>query len=47
MWGHSGAVYDLLALTDHSVASCGADHMVSLWKDGQVQSEIRFRKNNQ
>lgn len=61
MLGHSGAVHDLLALSENSVASCGADNLVKtmdnavvrppwltprlnqviLWKDGQVQSELR------
>jgi len=41
MLGHSGAVYDLIALSDNSVASCGADSLVVLWKDGRVQSELR------
>jgi len=29
MLGHSGAVYDLIALSDNSVASCGADSLVN------------------
>lgn len=65
MLGHSCAVHDLVALTENSVASCGADNLVNhlrshsfsfhilihpftlghpqviLWKDGNVQSELR------
>jgi WD40 repeat protein len=41
MWGHSEAVYDLLALSDSSMASCGGDGLIILWKDGRIQSEIR------
>ncbi|KAL6068528.1 regulation of autophagy [Balamuthia mandrillaris] len=43
MLGHSGAVYSLLPCSNESFASCGADGLVILWKDGVVQSEMRNR----
>lgn len=41
MWGHSDAVYDMVALSDSALCSCGADGLVILWKDGREQTEIR------
>ncbi len=41
MWGHSDAVYDVVALSDSSLCSCGADNLAILWKDGREQTEIR------
>ncbi len=42
MWGHSDAVYDMVALSDSALCSCGADGLVILWKDGREQTEIRY-----
>jgi len=41
MLAHSDAVNLLISLNEHSFASCGADGLVILWKDGRIQSEIR------
>lgn len=41
MWGHSDGVYCMTPLTDNSLASCGGDGCVVLWKDGKVMSELR------
>eukprot|EP00026_Physarum_polycephalum_P007557 Phypoly_transcript_07620.p1 GENE.Phypoly_transcript_07620~~Phypoly_transcript_07620.p1 ORF type:complete len:472 (+),score=33.99 Phypoly_transcript_07620:72-1487(+) len=41
MWGHTDGVYCMTPLTDNSLASCGGDGCVVLWKDGQVQSDMR------
>lgn len=41
MPGHSRSVEALLPLTETSLASCGDDHMVLLWKDGGAESELR------
>eukprot|EP01087_Luapelamoeba_hula_P014030 TRINITY_DN4049_c0_g1_i3.p1 TRINITY_DN4049_c0_g1~~TRINITY_DN4049_c0_g1_i3.p1 ORF type:complete len:534 (-),score=41.62 TRINITY_DN4049_c0_g1_i3:35-1411(-) len=43
MWGHSEAVVCLLPFSSDSFASCGADGLVILWKDGRGQWEMRNR----
>lgn len=42
MWGHSDAVNDMVALSESSLCTCGADGLIILWKDGREQSEIRY-----
>jgi len=41
MWGHTDSVNALLHFSDDSFVSCGADAIVVIWKDGNVQSELR------
>jgi len=41
MWGHSDAVYDMVALSESALCTCSADGVVILWKDGREQTEIR------
>lgn len=41
LWGHSGAVSEIVKMSEYSFASCSADSSVILWKDGKRQSELR------
>ena len=43
MLAHSYSVNRLLPLSATSVASCGSDGLVVLWKDGRHQSALRSR----
>jgi WD40 repeat protein len=38
---HSKAVQDIVPLSYHSFASCGADVMILVWKDARVERRIR------
>lgn len=41
LWGHSGAVSEIVKMSEYSFASCSSDSSVILWKDGKRQSELR------
>jgi len=43
MVAHSDAVHSVISLSETSFASCSADGLVILWKDGRVQEEFRNR----
>uniref|UniRef100_A0ACB8EQ05 WD repeat-containing protein 41 n=1 Tax=Sphaerodactylus townsendi TaxID=933632 RepID=A0ACB8EQ05_9SAUR len=39
--GHSSAVQMFLYFGEHGLATCSADHLIILWKDGEQESRIR------
>ncbi|CAI5787428.1 repeat-containing 41 isoform X1 [Podarcis lilfordi] len=39
--GHSLAVQMFLYFSEHGLATCSADHLVILWKDGERESRLR------
>ena len=41
LWGHSGAVTEIVKMSEYSFASCSSDTSVILWKDGRRQVELR------
>jgi hypothetical protein len=44
MWGHSDAVYSMVALNETSFASAGGDFLVALWKVSIVV--LNLMRNN-
>ncbi|XP_039208741.1 WD repeat-containing protein 41 isoform X2 [Crotalus tigris] len=39
--GHSAAVQMFLYFGEHGLATCSADHLIILWKDGERESRLR------
>ncbi|XP_053155994.1 WD repeat-containing protein 41 isoform X2 [Hemicordylus capensis] len=39
--GHSSAVQMFLYFIEHGLATCSADHLIILWKDGERESRLR------
>ncbi|XP_066469612.1 WD repeat-containing protein 41 [Tiliqua scincoides] len=39
--GHSSAVQMFLYFSEHGLATCSADHLIILWKDGERESRLR------
>ncbi|XP_077203453.1 WD repeat-containing protein 41 [Paroedura picta] len=39
--GHSSAVQMFLYFGEHGLATCSADHLIILWKDGEQESRLR------
>ncbi|XP_078071084.1 WD repeat-containing protein 41 isoform X2 [Mustelus asterias] len=42
--GHSGAVRMFLYFKDHGMVTCSTDHLIILWKDGEVESQFWSKK---
>ncbi|GCB60110.1 hypothetical protein scyTo_0009115 [Scyliorhinus torazame] len=42
--GHSGAVRMFLYFKDHGMVTCSTDHLIILWKDGEMESQFRSKK---
>ncbi|XP_043919633.1 WD repeat-containing protein 41 isoform X2 [Protopterus annectens] len=39
--GHSGAVQMFLYFEEHMLVTCSADHLVIIWKNGELESRLR------
>ncbi|XP_051537105.1 WD repeat-containing protein 41 [Myxocyprinus asiaticus] len=39
--GHSGAVQMFLSFKEKGLVTCSTDHLVIVWKDGELQSQLR------
>lgn len=39
--GHSGAVQMFLSFKEKGLVTCSTDHLLIVWKDGEMQSQLR------